>query len=86
MDQIDITSAEYTISDTISDIVGDITDNIIDGGEELPDFSLYIYIGILILVFIISILLYKFYSDRNKHVTFQDKLDDCYGDVCNREL
>ena len=84
MDEIDITSAEYTISD----IVGDITDTIIGGGggEELPDFSLYIYIGILILVFIISILLYKFYSDRNKHVTFQDKLDDCYGDVCNREL
>ena len=84
MDEIDITSAEYTISD----IVGDITDTIIGGGggEELPDFSLYIYIGILILVFIISILLYKFYSDRSKHVTFQDKLDDCYGDVCKRDL
>ena len=80
MDDIDITSAEFTISD--------IANNIIAGGEGeyLADSSIYIYIGISIFVLIILILLYKFYCDRNKHVTFQDKLDDCYGDVCKRDL
>jgi len=80
MDDIDITSAEFTI--------GDIANNIIGGGEgeDLSDSSMYIYIGISIFVLITLILLYKFYSDRSKHVTFQDKLDDCYGDVCKRDL
>jgi len=80
MDDIDITSAEFTISD--------IANNIIGGGEceDLSDSSMYIYIGISIFVLITLILLYKFYSDRSKHVTFQDKLDDCYGDVCKRDL
>jgi len=80
MDDIDITSAEFTISD--------IANNIITGGEgeEFVDSSMYIYIGISIFVLIVLMLLYKFYSDRNKRVTFQDKLDDCYGDVCHRDL
>jgi Na+/H+ antiporter NhaD/arsenite permease-like protein len=80
MDDIDITSAEYTISD--------IANNIITGGEgeDFSDSSMYIYIGISIFVLIVLMLLYKFYGDRNKRVTFQDKLDDCYGDVCHRDL
>lgn len=80
MDDIDITSAEFTISD--------IANNIITGGEgeEFVDSSMYIYIGISIFVLIVLMLLYKFYGDRNKRVTFQDKLDDCYGDVCKRDL
>jgi hypothetical protein len=76
MDDIDITSSEFTIHDTPSDLVG--------GGFDLDDYSLYIYIGIAILGLLSILLVYKLYGDRTRRVTFQDKLDDCYGDVCDR--
>jgi len=28
--------------------------------------------------------LFYIYKSREKKVTFQDKLDNCYGDVCHR--
>jgi hypothetical protein len=48
------------------------------------DYLKYIYIAIAIVVAVLLFLTYKYYVNRDKKVTFQDKLDDCYGDVCDR--
>ena len=74
MDSIDITNPEFSL-DNISNF------NII---SEINDYSMYIYIAAAIILLVISFLLYKFLSNKQKHVTFEDKLDDCYGDVCYR--
>jgi hypothetical protein len=77
MDSIDITSSEFSL-DNICNY------NII---SEINDYSIYIYIAAAIVVLAISFLLYKFFiNGKQKHVTFQEKLDDCYGDgdVCYR--
>jgi ABC-type anion transport system duplicated permease subunit len=73
MDNIDITSSEFTINDISNDIIG--------GGDDLSVDSLYIYIGVLVFALLAIVFLYKMYN-RHRRVTFQDKLDDCYGDVC----
>ena len=81
MDSIDITSSEFSLGNfpdfkeslSSSNIGGDNSDN-----------TMYIYIGIAILVLFVSIFIYKIYIKKQKHVSFQDKLDDCYGDVCYR--
>ena len=79
MDSIDITSSEFSL-DNISNY------NII---SEINNYSIYIYIAVAIVVLVVSFLLYKFFiSGQKKHVTFQENLDDCYGDgdgdVCYR--
>ena len=80
MDAIDITSSEFSLSNNIPDFENFSPSSVIGGA--ISDYSMYIYIGISILVLVIAFFIYKFYLNRQKHVTFQDKLDDCYGDVC----
>ena len=83
MDNIDITSSEFSLGgfpDLKNIMSSDTTGN---NGESL-DYTMYIYIAIAIVVLVISFFIYKFYITKQKHVTFQDKLDDCYGDVCQR--
>jgi hypothetical protein len=65
-------------------ILGDITDinEVISVNSE--NYLKYIYIAIAIVVAVILFLSYKYYSNREKKVKFQDKLDICYGDVCYR--
>jgi hypothetical protein len=83
MDAIDITSSEFSLSN-IPDVNEVISNSVIGGGFN-PDYTMYIYIGIGILLIVIAFLIYKFYINKQKHVTFQDKLDDCYGEgVCQR--
>jgi phosphotransferase system glucose/maltose/N-acetylglucosamine-specific IIC component len=54
--------------------------------DNSDEYSKYIFIFIFIFISIVlAILLYFFYKNREKKVTFQDKLDKCYGDVCYRE-
>ena len=77
LENIVISSSEFTL------------DDIIDINEVLPsldsdDYLKYIYIAISIVVIVIMFLIYKYYINRDKKVKFQDKLDDCYGDVCYR--
>jgi hypothetical protein len=52
--------------------------------DNSDEYSKYIFIFIFIFI-VLAILLYFFYKNREKRVTFQDKLDKCYGDVCYRE-
>ena len=73
MDSIDITSSGFSLGNAYD----------LNGGAEVVDYKLYIYIGIAILALVISFLIYKFYVNKRKHVTFQDKLDECYDGVSN---
>jgi len=85
MDSIDITSPEFSLGGIaeVNDIISDAT---ISLGDNFSDYTLYTYIGVVILVCIIAYFIYKTYSTSGgKKVTFQDKLDHCYGeDVCQR--
>jgi len=74
MDTIDITSAEFSLSN--------IQDSLISSEEvfKLDDYIIYIYIFLVIVSCLIVFLIYKYYSSKTKRVTFQDKLDDCYGE------
>jgi hypothetical protein len=80
MDTIDVTSPEFSLGgfSELNDIISDtITlDNV------SSDYTMYMYIGVLILSGIIFYFIYKFYINKEKRVTFQDKLDECYGDTC----
>ena len=72
MDSIDITSSGFSLENAYD----------FNGGGETGDNKIYIYIGIAILAIVISFLIYKFYVNKKKQVTFQDKLDECYDGVC----
>jgi hypothetical protein len=65
--------------------LGDIPDiNEVISPINSEDYLKYIYIAIAVVVFVILFLIYKYYVNRDKKVTFKDKLDNCYGDVCYR--
>jgi len=74
MDAIDITSAEFSL--------GNVQEAVSSTVEvfKLDDYIIYIYIVLGIIAFVIAFLIYKYYSSKSKRVTFQDKLDDCYGE------
>ena len=66
-------------------ILGDIPDiNEVISLDYSDEYLKYIYIAIAIVLAVLVFLIYKYYVNREKKVTFQDKLDDCYGDVCFR--
>jgi uncharacterized membrane protein len=71
MDSIDITSPEFSLD------VNEVISNTVEG---VNDYTFYIYIAIAIVVIVIAFFLYKYYVNTKKRVTFQDKLDDCYGE------
>ena len=76
MDEIDITNLDFSLEN----FTADKCDNFLfDFGTE---YDLYIYIGIFIILSIILSVAYKMYKNKTKRVTFQDKVDDCYGGVC----
>ena len=78
MDAIDITSAEFSL-----DKVPNFNDLVSNSFCEsfLIDYNLYIYIAVSILVIGIGYVIYNFYIHK-KTVTFNDKLDECYGGYC----
>jgi uncharacterized membrane protein YukC len=83
MDTIDITSAEFSLGNLPH--VGEAISNSLDIDISKMDYTLYIYIGIAILGLIIIVyLIYRFYIRKEKHVTFQEKLDECYGENRNK--
>jgi len=90
MDEIDITSSEFSLD--IPDANKLVSETIENMGETIleEEYSIYI-IGIIVLLFIGGVFAYTFYKNKNlKRVTFQDKLDYCYGEggynegVCQR--
>jgi hypothetical protein len=80
MDSIDITSPEFSLGgfSELNDVISDT----MSLGNISSSYTSYIYIGVAVLVIVISYFIYKFYINRQKKVTFQDKLDDCYGGQC----
>ena len=77
MENITISTSEFALGD-----IPDINEVISSVNSE--DYLKYIYIAIAIIVAVLAFLIYKYYVNREKKVTFQDKLDNCYGDVCYR--
>ncbi len=74
MDEIDITDSSF-----------DLNQPVVSGGDESTSSSssMYIYIAVAALVGFIGYILYTtFVSGKGKRVTFQDKLDNCYGGSC----
>jgi hypothetical protein len=82
MDAIDITSPEFSLGG-ISEL-NDVISDTISLGNISSDYTSYIYVGVIILLGIVFYFIYKFYINREKKVTFQDKLEECYGDTCQR--
>jgi ABC-type anion transport system duplicated permease subunit len=78
MENIAISSSDFALGDIpdINEVISSVT---------TKDYLNYIYIAIAIVVAVILFFIYKYYVNREKKVTFQDKLDKCYGDVCYRE-
>lgn len=74
---LNISNSEFSLGD-IPDI------NEVISSVDSEDYLKYIYIAIAIVVAVLAFLIYKYFINRDKKVTFQDKLDDCYGDVCYR--
>jgi hypothetical protein len=74
MDTIDITNADFSLTNTewVSD------------SFSVGDIPFYIWIVIAIIFIIASYLIYNYYAKYNKKVTFHDKSDECYDDVCPR--
>ena len=80
MDDIDITTPEFSLSG-VPDLT-EIVSNIVHTTDpELPDYAMYI-LGAMLMALAGIVFLYKF-TRRVPRVTFQDKLDDCYGDKCH---
>lgn len=87
MDDIDITCAEYSLDiiPNVSEIITETLEKTVDIpiiSETIvaldDDYTMYIYMGLAILV-LFAFFAYKFYIVKQKRVTFQDKLEECYG-------
>jgi len=76
MENINISTSEFSFDD-----VPDINEVISSFAE--TEYASYIYIVIAFVSIILLFLIYKYFT-REKKVSFQDKLDNCYGDVCQR--
>lgn len=80
MDEIDITSAEYSLdihhaNKLVSETINNMSETVLLDG----DYSMYI-IGMIVLLLVGGLFAYFFYTkNMGKRVTFQDKLDYCYG-------
>lgn len=72
MDSIDITDLAFSLG--MPDVNNDIN---ADGN--LTDYTMFIYIGVAILVAFIGLFVWKFYINKNVNET-QDK--DCSGGFC----
>ena len=74
MDEIDITDSTFSLNNNFD------TNTVIETGTDSKSFYMYaaIAVGVLVLCYI----LYTTFAGKGKRVTFQDKLEQCYGDVC----
>jgi glycosylphosphatidylinositol transamidase (GPIT) subunit GPI8 len=72
MDEIDITDSTFALNSNFNET---------DGSASSSFSSMYMYIGIAVSILFFCYLFYTNYS-KGKKVTFQDKLDNCYGESC----
>ena len=80
MDDIDITTPGFSLGN-VPDLT-DIVSNIVDTTDpDVPDYAMYI-LGAMLMALAGIVFLYKF-ARRSQRVTFQDKLEECYGDKCH---
>ena len=80
MEHIDITNEEFSLGNI--PYLNEVISNTMS--SDLSDYTMYIYIAVLVLLLIIAFLVYKFYINKQKQVTFQDNQDMCYDGVCDR--
>jgi beta-lactamase regulating signal transducer with metallopeptidase domain len=75
IDNIYITNSDIQLGDIpdITEVISFVT---------CDEYLTYIYIAISIVCLVVVFLIYKYFTNREKTVTFQDKLDNCYGDIC----
>ena len=73
MDEIDITDSTFALNNNFEE-------NIVISTSDSN--SMYMYIIIAIGIIFLGYFLYTKYGGSEKRVTFQDKLEQCYGDVC----
>ena len=79
MEHIDITNEDFSLGNIPN--LNKVISNTLS--SNLSDYTMYIYIAIAILLLIIAFLVYKFYSNKQKQVTFQDNQNICYDNVCH---
>lgn len=73
MDSIDITDSVFSLDvPDLNQVVGSV-DSVISN-----DYTMYIYIGVAILVIIIGMFIFKFYQNKKR----EQSLDDCEGGFC----
>lgn len=73
MDEIDITDSTFALNNNFEE------NTVISNGDSN---SIYMYIIIAVGVMLLGYFLYTTFIGKSKKVTFQDKLEQCYGDVC----
>ena len=74
MDEIDITDSTFALNNNFEE-------NIVISTSDSN--SMYMYIIIAVGIIFLGYFLYTKYGGSGKRVTFQDKLEQCYGDVCS---
>jgi hypothetical protein len=74
MDSIDITDSAFALD--VPSMDGILT----TGGDGSIDYTMFIYIGIAIVVAIFGIFIYKYYQNKN---SIQE--EDCPGGFCTME-
>jgi len=74
MDGIDITDSAFALD------VPSMESILTTGGDGSTDYTMFIYIGIAIVVVIIGILIYKYF--QNKNIVQEE---DCPGGFCTME-
>ena len=82
MDSIDITDAAFSLAHTSNLIADDymgLSSNSLLDDYYVEDYSIYMYIGVASLIFLITLFIYKFYQNKKK----SDKILDCEGGFCN---
>jgi hypothetical protein len=81
MDNIDITSSEFSLSN-LPDFTNIISNSTGGGDIDSVDYTTYMYFVIAILVIAGAFVIYKFYINKPKQVHFNDEQIDCTGGFC----
>jgi hypothetical protein len=76
MDSIDITDSTFSLA--VPDINNVISPDIIGGSIIKPEYTMYIYIGVAILIGLICLFYYKYYQNKKNKQSEQD----CPGGFC----
>ena len=73
MDSIDITDSAFSLDAPSGNNI------LIESGSIFTDYTIFIYIGVAILVIVIAMFIYKFYQNK------QNQQQDCPGGFCTME-